>query len=209
MTAPLRLLGIILLGLCMAGAAQAQPTPVGQIARVQGEAVALRGGGVTALRAGDPVYADDILETGDGARLTVTFADGQSLTLGENAEIEIDAYVYNGDAAGDAAVLRWTHGAFLAATGAIGKMKPEAVLVQTPVATIGIRGTQFWGGRLERDLEVLVLDGQVSVGNAAGEVRLNPGETTAVAAADAAPTPAAPMAEDRRIRAFATVQYAE
>ena len=97
---------------------------------------------------------------------------------------------------------------FLTATGAIGKANQNAVLVETTVATIGIRGTQFWGGRLETDFEVLVLEGRVVVFNAAGFVDLTPGQTTSVAGIANAPTAAAVMPDDRRTRAFATVQFA-
>jgi len=208
MTALIRLLGAAIVGLFMIGTVQAQ-TPIGKTERVQGEAVAVRDSGTAALNVGDAVYMNDILETGDKARLTVTFIDGQSLTLGENAEIIIDEFVYEDDPIRDASVLRWVSGAFLTATGAIGKSNPESVLVNTPVATIGIRGTQFWGGRLEKDFEVLVLEGAVVVRNESGEVQLNPGQTTSVASATTAPTAATIMADDRRVRAFATVQYAE
>src|SRR3546814_8423781 len=34
-------------------------------------------------------------------------------------------------------------GAFVTASGAIGKFDPESVTVRTPVATIGIRGTKY------------------------------------------------------------------
>ncbi|MBM3512733.1 MAG: FecR domain-containing protein [Alphaproteobacteria bacterium] len=119
----------------------------------------------------------------------------------------IDAFVFNKEGRRNSVIYNWAAGAFLTKTGAVGKANPEDVAVRTPVVTIGIRGTQFWGGRLERDFEVLVLEGRVVVTNAAGPVELGPNQTTAVIDANTAPAAASVMPDDRRTRAFATVQF--
>jgi hypothetical protein len=128
-----------------------------------------------------------VVTTRADSRVSLVFIDQSTLTIGADGEMTIDEFVYN-------------------KTGAVGAANPEDVSVRTPIVTIGIRGTQFWGGRLERDFDVLVLEGRVVVTNAAGSVELGPGETTSVAAANTAPAPATVMPDDRRTRAFATVQ---
>ncbi|MCB2108533.1 MAG: FecR domain-containing protein [Rhodobacteraceae bacterium] len=181
---------------------------IGQVERVQGEARAERAGGNASLQGGHPVFADDLVQTGPLSRLSLIFADQSHLTLGENAEVLIDEFVYRGNRENDVVALAWTSGAFLSVSGAIARARAEAVSVRTPVATIGIRGTEFWGGRLERDFEVLVIEGRVVVANAGGSVELSPGETTAVIDGATAPAAAAIMPADRRTRAFATVTFA-
>ena len=61
----------------------------------------------------------------------------------------------------------------------------------TPVAVVGIRGTEFWGGPIDdQALGVFLIEGAVSVSNAAGQQVLNwPGHGTNIAAPGAAPGP--------------------
>jgi hypothetical protein len=54
--------------------------------------------------------------------------------------------------------------------------------VRTPVAILGVRGTEFWVGPIDGSTGVLVIDGEVSVGSGKGTVILGPGEGTMVAA---------------------------
>jgi hypothetical protein len=57
-------------------------------------------------------------------------------------------------------------------------MKDRKIAVSTPLADIGVRGTEFWGGPLDT-YGVLLLEGEVSVSNQAGSVVLaKPGQGT-------------------------------
>lgn len=184
-----------------------QAEPVGKVDRVQGTAQVDRGGQSSALATESRVFEDDIITTGPESRVSITFIDESTLTIGADGEMVIDSFVFNKTGRRNSVIYNWAAGAFLTKTGAVGKTNPDDVSVRTPVVTIGIRGTQFWGGRLERDFEVLVLEGRVVVTNAAGSVELGPNQTTAVVNATTAPAPASVMADDRRTRAFATVQF--
>lgn len=193
---------------CVASKAFAQQAePVAKVERIQGEAQVDRVGQQIVLSVGGPVFEDDIIKTGAESRVSLVFVDESTLTIGADGEMVIDEFVYNKAGRRNSAVYNWAAGAFLTKTGALGKENPEAVSVRTPVVTIGIRGTQFWGGRLERDFEVLVLEGRVIVTNAAGSVELGPNQTTSVVSAASSPAPASVMPDDRRTRAFATVQF--
>jgi hypothetical protein len=88
----------------------------------------------------DDVYMNEIVETDDESALVIKFADGSKLTLGENAKIVIDKYVYDpGTSSGEQAVTL-TKGAFRFLSGSIPK---ENVQIKTPTVTIGIRGTEL------------------------------------------------------------------
>jgi hypothetical protein len=77
--------------------------------------------------------------------LLVTFVDGTRLTLGPNADVIIDDFVYNPNGGVNNAALRVTGGAMRLVAGAIERVGgPQAVKVATPVGTIGIRGTDFF-----------------------------------------------------------------
>ena len=64
---------------------------VGAISKVTGQAQI---GGAMAV-VGTPVHMGDRLRTGANARLQVTFHDSSSLTLGENANVVVDRFVFN------------------------------------------------------------------------------------------------------------------
>jgi hypothetical protein len=76
-------------------------------------------------------------------------------------------------------------------------------------AVVGIRGTEFWGGPIDDQmLGVFLIEGAVSVSNAAGQQILNlPGQGTNIAAPGAAPGPVTLWAPDKVNRALATVTF--
>ena len=85
-------------------------------------------------------------------RLKITFRDETVLTLGEKASVVIDRYVYDPDKDVGETVLQATKGAFRFASGRIKAMKQSKIAVSTPVADIGVRGTEFWGGPIEGNM---------------------------------------------------------
>jgi hypothetical protein len=120
-----------------------------------------------------------VLRTGAEAHLEVTFRDETVLTLGENASVTIDRYVFNPDQGVGEVLLQSTQGAVRFATGKLKELQDKSITLVTPVATIGVRGTEFWTGPEEDDYSVLLLEGAVSVENQAGSVTLStPGQAT-------------------------------
>lgn len=184
----------------------ADDDPAGKVTRIQGAGMAMQNALPRPLKVGDTVLVGDVLSTGKAARLEVTMVDGTVLTLGEKAVLVVSEYVM--DAAPNAA-LRLLQGAFSAATGKITQTADASFLVNTEVATIGVRGTTFWGGMLDDEFQVAMLDGKgVYVETRAGRVELtNAGEGTAIESADAAPSAPKVWGEDKTARAVATVTF--
>lgn len=185
-------------------AALAQAAPVGTVTRLQGEAQA----GALALAEGGTIPAGAILRTGAGARLEVRFVDGTMLTLGERAEVIIDQFLFDGAAQTGTARFAVNEGAFLVSTGAVARLPERPFKVVTPIASIGVRGTKFWGGALDNPLDVLVLDGVIRVESAVGAVDLTqPGQGTAVHGAGAVPQPPSFWSDQQVGRAFRSVSF--
>jgi hypothetical protein len=149
-----------------AGAAGA--AAVGTVTQVQNQAQI---GAATAV-VGAPVHMSDRLRTGAGARLEVTFNDKSLLTLGENANVVIDRYVFNPNKSSAQVVLNATQGAFRFAGGKIEQMNQKNIVVNTPNAALAVRGTHFWAGPIDGKYGVLLLSGNVGVKNRAGSVTL-------------------------------------
>jgi hypothetical protein len=148
-----------------AGAAES----VGSITRVQNQAQI---GSATAV-VGSPVHMNDRLRTGANARLQVTFRDNSLLTLGENANVVVDRFVFNpGQSKGELA-LSSTRGALRFAGGKIEQMQAKKVTVSTPQGALAVRGTHFWAGPIDGQYGVLLLKGKLAVSNRAGAVTLS------------------------------------
>ena len=192
----------------LAGGPAAAQEAIGVVSRIQGEASATRQGVTRALSSNASVFLSDVVSTGEAARLEVTFADDTRLTLGENAKLTLDTYVFN--PAGRRRTIRFiVVGALRFLTGQLSKLATSRVTVTTPVATIGVRGTEFWVGPIDdQALGVLLLEGAVSVSNAAGRRILNrPGQGTNIATPGAAPGPVTIWPQAKVNRALAAVTF--
>jgi hypothetical protein len=138
------------------------------------------------LRASDAVYRNDLLWTRETGQLHVALLDGGSLSLGENAEVALDDSV-GGSGGAAAAFLRVLSGAFRFSSG--GVEKPAAPpKIETPFAVLSLRGTEVFGGTIDKAYSIFVISGEVGVANAGGQVILKAGEGTMLTSRDKAPT---------------------
>jgi hypothetical protein len=171
----LRLLAILVCLVSAFNISAAAAAAVGRVTQVQNQAQV---GARTAV-VGTPVNMNDRLRTGANARLKITFSDQSELTLGENANVVIDHFVYNPSKSKGEVVLSAAQGAFRFAGGKIENMQQKKVLVNTPSAALAVRGTHFWAGPIDGKYGVLLLTGKVGVSNQYGAVTLSrPGQGT-------------------------------
>ena len=100
-------------------------------------------------------------------------------------------------------------GVLLGVTGSLAKLRDDGMTVRTPVATIGIRGTTFWGGQEPDLLGVVMLEGTaVTVTTAGGTVELTePNSGTNVTDPAIAPTPPGTWAPERLAAARRSVSF--
>ncbi len=118
------------------------PIPVGNIISIQGSAQVLSNGEVRELSSDSVVFQGDTLMTAQGSQMEVQFKDHTSLSMGEDSEININSYVYNpGEPGSSDFLLQMTKGVFRTITGEIAEQTPDNFKLQSPLATIGIRGT--------------------------------------------------------------------
>ena len=122
-------------------AAAQQPVPAGHIKTVSGGAVLVRANGTTQVKAGDAIFATDVLRTsGDGA-VGVTLRDDTRLSLGPNSEVKIERYVYSPGEGGLGMVLKFVRGVAVYVSGRISKLAPDSIRLETPTGIVGVRGT--------------------------------------------------------------------
>lgn len=133
----------MLAGPVLVGPAKAQDAAIGHIKSVKGEAKATRSGGDVVLAVGDPVYREDVLETGAGGALGVIFLDNTILSLGPRTTVTLRDYEFEPATEKISFLARITRGTLLYVSGVIAKLSPSAVSIETPVATVAVRGTRF------------------------------------------------------------------
>jgi hypothetical protein len=148
------------------------------------------------------------VSTSAAARLEIIFKDNTRVTLGENAKLTLDRYVFN-PAAKRRVIRLKVAGAFRFVSGKVSNLARSDVKITTPVAGIGLRGTEFWAGPIDdQALGVFLVEGAVRVSNAAGVQTLNrPGQGTNIARAGAPPGPVTLWPQDKINRAIATVTF--
>ena len=114
-------------------------TIIGTVVKLTGNATAVRNGVVVALNIGDKVYKGDVVQSGSDSALGISFIDGTAFSLGANARMVLNDMVYDPNGSSNSSLLSLVQGtiSFVAGeTAKNGNMK-----IDTPVATMGIRGT--------------------------------------------------------------------
>ena len=144
-----------LAGMLVVGPALAQSTqdmsvkPIGRVMVASGTATIERVNALVVLasvekagpvKKGDHVYLGDVVTTGDNSQLGINFIDGASFIMSSNARMTLDQYVYDpNDHKKNSMFFSLAKGAFTFLAGSIAKT--GSMKVDTPVATMGIRGT--------------------------------------------------------------------
>jgi len=90
-------------------------------------------------KVGDLVYLGDVVVTGADGRVGINFTDGSSFNLSNNARMALDEFVYDPNGTSNSTLFNLTKGTFTFVAGKVAKTGD--MKVDTPVATMGIRGT--------------------------------------------------------------------
>jgi len=142
------------------------------------------------------VELNDIAETANG-KMKIEFLDKAQLDLKEHSEVLIDEIYYDPDPSLSKMSMKFTMGTARFASGSLGLINKANIDIQTPTATIGIRGTDFTTtiDELGRSLIVLLPDqygnpsGEITVTNLGGTITLNQAyQATMVSSLDKIPT---------------------
>jgi hypothetical protein len=118
-------------------------------------------------------YSGEVIVVGEKSKAQVRFLDGTILSLTSRTKLRIDAFSYNNkDGSDDANIVTLLKGGFRTITGAVAKKKPANHQVNTPVATIGVRGTNYSVAVTDDNVYVGVWAGIVYVQNDGGSIEL-------------------------------------
>ncbi len=151
---------------------------VGKVQFVTGNVTAIDANGTSrTLTKGAAIENGDMIQTTDG-RAQVRFIDGGYMSFQPNTEFKVEDYHFSGQADGtEKGFFRLVKGGLRAITGLIGKSNKQAWRMNTPVATIGIRGTETLSEFKDGVLRVTVGDGAAYLENSQGNLILYQGQT--------------------------------
>ncbi|MGE4503834.1 MAG: FecR domain-containing protein [Desulfovibrionaceae bacterium] len=139
-----RLCGVLLLLLILAAQqAQADDELIGRVQTYSGIVAAVAEGVKRELLLNDPLYAKDMLVTGQDAFLQVMLADGTVLALEGDSMLELRDFAYEVGSSEEGRVdMNMIAGGLRFLTGQVVRGNKEAFNIETPLGTIGIRGTE-------------------------------------------------------------------
>lgn len=113
-----------------------------------------------AARRADELVQNEALRTDEASKIAVTFVDGSELSVEAGSELVLSDYVFDEQTTASSGVIQLDNGLFHYNSNGKDDSK---IALQTPVATIGIRGTEFLVTVAKDATVVDIVDGAVEV----------------------------------------------
>ena len=159
----------MLIAACMLFASGAYAAGAGTVVSTSGSASILSADGKSRKATVDAtINQGDKVVTGEKGKIDIRFSDDSVVQVHAQSEFQVDQYNYTGksdeESKGFFSLLK---GGMRTVTGLLSKFNRSAYRVTTPMATIGIRGTEY-SARIENGLHVKVERGEISLTNQAG-----------------------------------------
>lgn len=126
----------------LAATAAAASTIAGAFQFVAGDVRVVVAGAERAARKGTPLATGDTIVTGRGAIAQVRLSDGAILVVQPDTRLAVTEFHYTAGQDGtEKVVYRLDQGGFRSITGVIGRRNKDAYVIETPIAQMGVRGT--------------------------------------------------------------------
>ncbi len=85
----------------------------------------------------------DTIKTGHDGAVGLILEDDTVISLGPGSEIQVESFAFYPAEKQLSFIARILSGTFSFITGQIAKLAPEKMILETPDATLGVRGTKF------------------------------------------------------------------
>jgi hypothetical protein len=174
-----------------------KPSQVGEVLIARGETLAINQQKVSRdLNVGDAVYVGDKIVTGEDGFLRLHMVDNAKLDLRCYSIMVIENYDLQSKKR--RSILNLLQGSLRKVSGEIGKWTEDVYQLKTPVASVGVRGTEYalrvyqskgCDGSVDTDegLYVKVINGLVDVHNKAAKTAVAKNDTLYIPLPDKAP----------------------
>lgn len=120
-------------------AAPAAGQVIGNVLKLSGSATAIRNGVSIELHIGDAIQKGDVIQTGSDSSIGMTFVDGSAFGMTSNARMVMNEMIYDPNGSSNSSLISLVQGTITFVAGQTAKN--GNMRVETPVATMGIRGT--------------------------------------------------------------------
>lgn len=121
----------------------AQTPQIAQVKTVSGQVYIQRGGARMTVKAGDPLFEKDTIDTGADGAIGITFTDDTVMSTGPNSEVALEEYRFDSNNFNGSMLTDLRKGTLSMVSGDIAKSSPASMKVKTPAAILGVRGTHF------------------------------------------------------------------
>jgi len=157
---------------------------VGKISALSGEVSITRDSQNILAKIGTIINEKDKITTGKSSRLQLIFNDKTIISLGKNSIFNVEEYFFDEQKPSQTkASFKVTKGIFKSITGRIGKINPTKFKLKTKSASIGIRGTIFFGAIEDGQPDnIACTSGAIVVDTPSGSVEVPAGQFTTVEA---------------------------
>jgi len=135
------LIAWIVLAVASVAQAETDRQPIGLVKVAVGNATIIHEGRRVAAQPGKQIFQGDVLSTGANGRLGVILRDDTVLSLGPSSETRLEQFAFKPAEQKLGMVVRFVQGTIGYLSGKIAKLAPGSVRLETPVATLGVRGT--------------------------------------------------------------------
>jgi hypothetical protein len=115
----------------------------GIVKTVKNNACVVRNGVCFEAVPGMKIQISDVVKTGNDGGIGLIFSDDTIISMGSKSEIAIADYLFEPIEGQFSFVAKMIQGTISFISGQITKLAPESVRLETPAATIGVRGTHI------------------------------------------------------------------
>lgn len=126
-----------------AGNVLAEPEGAGYIKTLSGQATVMRASAALPAEIGQILYPGDMVHTDEKGSVAILLEDDTLLSLGPNSQLNLDDYAFKPQEGLLSIAASLLKGSLAYVSGAIGRLAPQNVRVETPDAVISTYGTRF------------------------------------------------------------------
>lgn len=135
--------GLAIFAAALLLAATGAQADIGRVKISKGPALIERGSERIPAEPGLVLEEADVVVTGDGGRVGITFIDNTRFSAGPNSRVELSTFRFNPTTQDGDFQTRVEKGTLAVISGQIAKKTPDAMKVRTPTTILGVRGTEF------------------------------------------------------------------
>jgi len=115
--------------------------PIGVVKTVSGEVVVSRNGHAIKAEPNLKLQEGDVVQTGPNGKAGLILADDTVISLGMDSRVVLKSFQFEPDQKKMSLIARLLHGTASFLSGQLAKLAPKQVHIETPNATVGVRGT--------------------------------------------------------------------